>query len=283
MAFNGVNMPPYAPQSYLLMDDDVIIFEKKSLERLYRKYNRRKYIHPDPLEFIYKYESDSDREVVGLIASSLAYGRVSHILKSVSHVLSVLGPSPARHVRKVSARSLSYSFRGFKHRFTTDRNMTDLLVGIKRILSDYGSLKSCFLSFYDDTQRDYLASITGFTGVLTADMSYNCFLAPSPSAGSACKRMNLYLRWMVRKDDVDPGCWRELPHSKLVVPLDVHMFNIANTLCLTSRKSADIATAMEVTEAFRKINPNDPVKYDFSLTRTGIRKNNLKNRKTPHL
>jgi len=256
------------------MKQDEIVFEKRTLEKLYRTYNRRKYIHPDPLEFIYNYEYDADREVVGLIASSLAYGRVSQILKSVSSVLSVLGPSPARYVRITSARSLSTSLSDFKHRFTTGKNMSDLLIGVKSILNDYGSLKSCFISCYDESQQNYIESITGFSEVLTKDMSYSCFLAPSPCNGSACKRMNLFLRWMVRSDEVDPGCWRELPKSKLIVPLDVHMYNVAFDLGLTSRKQADMTTALEITQAMKSINPNDPVKYDFALTRFGIRRNN---------
>jgi uncharacterized protein (TIGR02757 family) len=98
------------------------------------------------------------------------------------------------------------------------------------------------------------------------------FLIPTPDRGSACKRLNLFLRWMVRRDDVDPGGWDGVPPSKLVVPLDIHMHRIALTLGLTERKQADLRTAIEITEAFRKLSPSDPVRYDFVLTRFGIRK-----------
>lgn len=96
-------------------------------------------------------------------------------------------------------------------------------------------------------------------------------LLPAPAKGSACKRLNLYLRWMVRKDNVDPGGWDGIPASRLVVPLDVHMHRISSSLGLTARKAADIKTAIEITRAFRKISPEDPVRYDFCLTRLGIR------------
>ena len=96
--------------------------------------------------------------------------------------------------------------------------------------------------------------------------------APSPERGSACKRINLFLRWMVRKDRVDPGGWDKVPRSMLIIPLDTHMYHICTGLNMTCRKSADMTTAVEITEAFRKIAPEDPVRYDFSLTRLGIRK-----------
>ncbi len=95
-------------------------------------------------------------------------------------------------------------------------------------------------------------------------------LVPSPEKGSACKRLLLYLKWMIRKDDVDPGGWN-LDPSKLVVPLDTHMYYITSKLGFTNRKSADLKTALEVTDVFKKISPNDPTKYDFALTRLGIK------------
>jgi len=96
------------------------------------------------------------------------------------------------------------------------------------------------------------------------------FLIPAPSKGSACKRLNLFLRWMVRQDEVDPGGWDLIPPSKLVVPLDTHMHRIGLLLSFTNRKQADLQTALEITDAFRKVAPHDPVKYDFVLTRLGI-------------
>ncbi|MFC1474950.1 TIGR02757 family protein, partial [bacterium] len=98
----------------------------------------------------------------------------------------------------------------------------------------------------------------------------SCYLTPAPRRGSACKRMNLFLRWMVRRDDVDPGPWTDVPASKLVVPLDTHMHRISSGMGLTSRKQADLKTAIEITDAFRAISPEDPVRYDFALTRLGI-------------
>jgi len=96
-------------------------------------------------------------------------------------------------------------------------------------------------------------------------------LLPLPRLGSACKRLNLFLRWMIRKDDVDPGGWENIPLSKLIIPLDTHMHKIGILTGLTSRKQANMRTAFEITDGFKKLVPEDPVKYDFSLTRIGIR------------
>ena len=97
-------------------------------------------------------------------------------------------------------------------------------------------------------------------------------LLPSPSAGSACKRLNLFLRWMVRQDNVDPGGWDSVSPAKLIIPLDTHMHRIGRRLGLTPRRQADLRTAIEITEGFRGICPSDPVRYDFALTRLGIRR-----------
>ncbi|MCJ7774009.1 MAG: DUF2400 domain-containing protein, partial [Desulfobacterales bacterium] len=96
-------------------------------------------------------------------------------------------------------------------------------------------------------------------------------LVAHPQKGSACKRMNLFLRWMVRQDAVDPGGWDDVSPSKLVIPLDTHMYRIGLRLGFTTRKQMDMHTAIEITKGFQKVIPDDPVKYDFSLTRFGIR------------
>ncbi len=147
-----------------------------------------------------------------------------------------------------------------------------MLFGIKRVIEEYGSIQECFLKGFNPRHENVLGGAT----VLVSELS-SVFqarprsLLPSPVAGSACKRLNLFLRWMVRNDDVDPGGWDEVAPSKLIIPMDVHMGRICRTLKLTSRKQSDMKAALEVTEAFRKIEPDDPVRYDFCLTRLGIR------------
>lgn len=242
---------------------------KDYLEELYSIYNKRQFVHPDPLEFLYGYPDPSDREIVGLIASSLAYGRVTQILKSVKLVLSHL-PEPKKDLLKMDYEAIKQRFKDFKHRFTTGEDLTNLLWGIRKVVDEYQSLGEAFRSLYNPNDTTFVLAVARFVQLIREKGGFDAnFLLPSPENGSACKRLFLFLRWMVRCDEVDPGGW-QLPTSKLIVPLDTHMFQIAKRLGFTCRKQADIKTAMEITEAFKKISPDDPVRYDFCLTRFGI-------------
>ncbi|MEW6535351.1 MAG: TIGR02757 family protein [Candidatus Auribacterota bacterium] len=240
------------------------------LDNLYTELNRREYVHPDPLEVLYEYPDVRDMEIAGLIASCLAYGRVTQILISVRKVLGMLGSSPYSFLLETDTRTIAHMARGFKHRFTTDGELFSFLSGIKNILHQYGSLEHCFLSYYTESDDTILPALTGFVRSIRGDGGRYNSLLPDPSLNSACKRLMLYLRWMARHDAVDPGGWH-IPTGKLIIPLDVHMHRISTLLGLTARKQADMRTALEITGAFKSVNTNDPVKYDFALTRLGIR------------
>lgn len=244
---------------------------KAPLERLYAWYNRRAFAHPDPVELLYGYPDVRDREIAALVASSLAYGRVAQIVRSVAMVLDKMR-SPAAFLAAASVGTLRRSFAGFRHRFTSGDDLANMLLGTKRVIARYGCLHSCFASLLEEGDEDVTPALGRFVEELRAAGGGNGkHLLPSPGKGSACKRLNLFLRWMVRKDEIDPGGWSGVPKSKLIVPLDTHMHRISVALRLTRRKQANLATALEVTAAFRSIAPEDPVRYDFALTRLGIR------------
>jgi len=241
------------------------------LEEIYAKYNRRDLVHPDPLEFLYNYPDVRDREIVGLIASSLAYGRVAQILKSVSRVLDVMDKSPRDFIEENSPAKIHKAFEKFKHRFTTGVDLSSMLVGVRHAIKEFGSLEDSFVAGVSKGDESYAAALAKFSRALCGDSSACKFtILSSPEKGSACKRLNLYLRWMVRSDNVDPGGWKKLSASKLIVPLDTHMFKIGKWLKFTQRKQANMKTALEITSGFRNVCPSDPVKYDFALTRFGI-------------
>jgi uncharacterized protein (TIGR02757 family) len=238
------------------------------LERLYGIYNRACYIDPDPLLFLHRYRRVEDREIAGLIASSLAFGRVAHIIRSVEGVLAVLGPSPRAYLESATPADLNAAFSDFKHRYATGRDLVQLLLGVQRVAARHGSLNQCFTAFLKPTDTTVISALTGFVEALECGDNY---LAPSPAKGSACKRLHLFLRWMVRKDAVDPGGWTGIAPRQLVIPLDTHMARISRSHGLTRRKAANALMALEITARFRKWAPDDPVKYDFTLTRFGIR------------
>ena len=241
------------------------------LNDYYRRYNRREFVHPDPLEFLYDYENIRDREIAGLIASSLAYGRVSQILNSVASILDRM-PSPYEFLMSSSKKSLEKMFCDFKHRFTTGDELANLLYGVKRAIETQDSVENCFMAGFSPDDETVIPALCNFVDSIETFSGRSFYrLLPHPCRGSACKRLNLFLRWMVREDDVDPGGWYNISPSRLVVPLDTHLYRISKSLGLTKRNSADLASALEITEAFREIAPDDPVKFDFALTRQGIR------------
>ena len=243
---------------------------KSFLEGLYYVYQRRELINPDPLHFLYEYHDIRDLEIVGLVASSLAYGRVGQIMKSVEAVLSCLGDEPHKFLMDTETASIVPP--RFKHRFTTGEDMNNLLVNIREVLREYGSLEGFLGECLKVSGGNIFSGLDEFSGRLSRGRKEGAFpLVTAPCDGSACKRLFLFLKWLVRCDDVDPGGWEVLSPSELIVPTDTHMHKIGQKLGFTMRKSGDLRTAVEITEGFREICPEDPAKYDFVLTRFGIR------------
>jgi len=242
-----------------------------ALERLYRRYTRRKYVHPDPLEFLYAYSNPENREIAGLIASALAFGQVQQILASVGTVLERLG-KPRRALMQAGLYDFQSMFADFTHRWADGSELAGLLWGARNVIERHGSLKACFESALEADHETVHPALCRFTEELVESEGchYNSLL-PCPSRGSASKRLHLFLRWMVRRDRVDPGGWDGVPCSKLLMPMDVHMHRIARRFGMTDRSGADLKTAWEVTCEFRRLAPDDPVKYDFALSRLGIR------------
>jgi len=206
-----------------------------------------------------------------MIASALAYGKVEQILVSVRRVLDVMGESPAGYLAATAPSGLGRGLKGFKHRFTTADDMKQLMSGMRRVIKEHGSLNSCFVGHMDSGDETVLQAACGFADEVKGGKGSCEFLVPEVGKGSACKRLNLFLRWMVRDDDVDPGGWTGVPAAKLIVPLDTHMFKAGHLLGFTVRKAADMKAALEITSGFARIAPADPVRYDFALTRQPIR------------
>ena len=242
-----------------------------TLEQIYRQYHQRAYVHPDPIEFLYAWEDVKEREIVGLVASCLAYGRVAQILKSVSAVLEKIGPSPHRFVTRGTLKSMQLAFSGFRHRFADGDQMAALLYGAGRVIRQFGSLENGLAAGLTPNRDNLPSALTHLFRQLTRGRRSPGHLLPDPGKTSACKRLHLYLRWMVRADQVDPGGWRCVAPSDLIVPLDTHMHTIGRRLGFTNKLQADMRTALEITAGFRVICAEDPIRFDFSLTRLGIR------------
>ena len=251
---------------------------KKLFEGLYRRYNHRELIKPDPLQFVYQYNSPSDMEIVAFLSAALAYGRVEQIEKSLTNLFARMGKSPYAFVQGFD-KAKRERLNNFKHRFTTGEDIADLLTLFKQVLKRYGSIQSFFVVGFNPNDKNIIPALAKFCDSLwkmykkdhNGQPSVGLkFLLAGPAGGSACKRLNLFLRWMVRKDDVDPGLWKSVDKAKLIVPVDVHIGRLCRILGFHNHKTISLASAIEITESFAQIEPSDPVKYDFALSRIGI-------------
>jgi uncharacterized protein (TIGR02757 family) len=253
------------------------------LENLYASRSLR-HLENDPLSFCHRYADSLDQEIVGLVASSFAYGKVASIKRSVEVILGELKPSPTAFIEGFNPLSSPKPLAGFKHRFNDAEDLCALFLAIKNMIDQAGSIGAFFMRSYDNQAEDLTTCLIDFTSkILHMDYSSifgsecipadSCFpfLFPSPASGSACKRLCMWLRWMVRPaDGIDLGLWKDIPPAKLVIPVDAHIQRISKLLGLTSRRNADWRMAQQITAALKVFDPEDPVKYDFSLCHIGI-------------
>ncbi len=245
--------------------------DRRRLDALYTEWNHPEFISPDPLETLTAYLKIPDREVAGLLAAAMAYGRVNALLVPLKRILEVMGGSPLAYVCERRESEIAKDLEGIVHRFARPGHFAALLAGAGGTIRSHGSLEAAFLQGYCQN-KDVVDGLKSLTLIIReraeADPGH---LLPDPEKGSACKRLLLFLRWMVRRDSVDPGGWDSVKPSHLLLPLDTWTYRIAIKARWTERKSADMKTVREVTSALSILNPDDPIRYDFALSRFGIR------------
>ncbi|MDY0384212.1 MAG: TIGR02757 family protein [Geobacter sp.] len=256
---------------------------KATLEALYTGRSLR-HLANDPLSFCHRYADPADREVTALIAAVFAYGSVAVIKGSLERIFDQLGRSPARFVDRFEPLRQSEAFAGFKHRFNSADDLRALLWAIRQMRQQAGSIERFFARFHDPRAETVEAGLNGFSAAvlhldyrtvfgptgLDADSSFR-FLFPAPAGGSACKRSCMFLRWVARPaDGIDLGLWTTVRPSQLVIPVDRHIERIGRLLGLTTRRTPDWRMALEITAGLRRLAPDDPIRYDFSICHLGI-------------
>jgi uncharacterized protein (TIGR02757 family) len=253
---------------------------RPALDRLYEGFN-----YPDsaidPIQIVRRFTRPDDREVVGFLAASLAFGRVFSVIQSIERVLAIAGPRPAAYVRRFDAVPGRRAFEGVVHRWIRGVDLVGLVVLMKQMLDRSGSLEGFFLEDYSAAADDVEAALDSFSQramALDLTPAYGRvprrpgvgYFFPRPSAGSGCKRLNLFLRWMVRRDALDLGVWSRVAPAKLIVPLDTHVIRVGRCLRLTRYVSPGWQMARDITASLRRLDPADPVKYDFALCHLGM-------------
>ena len=250
------------------------------LDALYHDYNREDSAS-DPIQKVRPFADPADREIAGFCAAALAFGRVASVLNSISVLFSTLGSSPAAFVHRFDPDAAPRAMRTMVHRWIRGDDLIALLWMVRQMLDRSGSIEGFFLAGLNPKDEDVGAALDSFSKrALALDMrrAYGrqprrpgvCYFFPRPSAGSACKRLNLFLRWMVRRDEVDLGVWKSVPASKLIVPLDTHVIRLGRCLRLTRYTSPGWRMAADITASLRALNPSDPVSFDFSLCHVGM-------------
>lgn len=261
---------------------------RSAVERVFRRHGREA-LASDPLLFPRRFRSPENREVAAFLSAALSYGNATAVRASLTRVFDWTGPHPARFVRGLTRRRGLDGLGGFRHRWTGADDLVRLGLILRRLLEEYGTLEAAFARGIvrgPGGRADLAASIERFRAAALRACPPDPagrhhgphpgprFFFPSPRT-SAAKRMAMFLRWVVRPghgldDGLDLGLWRRLEPRDLVVPLDTHMFRIARRLRLTVRKTPGWRAALDLTRGLRKLDPADPTKYDFALSRLGI-------------
>ena len=254
------------------------------LDALVERYHRPALLGTDPLAAVHAMRDPLDREIGGLFAALLAYGNVKQIRRSLAVLFAAMGDRPGLFVARFDHGAARAALAGFKHRFTDADDVLCLCQLLNRALDGGASLEPFFLRACRDDEPDLASAAGRFVDNLRAldfgphfdrdtmlgRASFK-HLLPHAAGGSACKRVHLWLRWMVRPaDGVDLGLWRGVPASRLLVPVDTHILRIARNLGFTRRATHSLAASREITAVLRAVRPEDPVLYDFALCRLGI-------------
>jgi uncharacterized protein (TIGR02757 family) len=249
---------------------------REPLERLYREFDYGARVARDAIEFPLRYPASDDREMVALLTACLAYGRVDLFGRALERVLRAMGPSPAAFVRDFDVRRDAEAFAGFVYRFNRPRDLVAFCVAGRELLGRHGTLQKCFDAGDADPTGPIGPALERFArAFLDADVrevfprgrpsrGYRHFF-PLPSGGGPCKRLHLFLRWMVRREPPDFGLWTSISPARLLMPIDTHVENMSRAIGLTRRRSRTWKMVEEITGRLALIDAADPVKYDFAL------------------
>lgn len=251
---------------------------KQKLDQHYKAFDKSQ-LMPDPLQFPHLFKNEKDIEVMAFIASVFAYGNVKQIINSLDKFLLVCNNKPYHFITNFSNQNTKPHF-SFIHRFYSSNDVIQFFQLLKIVYEEFGSLKKLFLRGYNPKDENLKNAVTNFNKYFLdkAQKEFKTlsrgivFMFPLPEKGSACKRINLFLRWMITKDDLDFGLWLEIPTSKLIIPVDTHIAKICKRLKLTKRKNVSWKMAEEITTNLKKYDADDPVKYDFAICHIGMRK-----------
>jgi len=244
------------------------------LDKKYLEYQKL-YSTDDPVWYLHNLARNRDIEIAGFFISCFSYGRIDLINKFTHDFLGKINNRIFEFTVNFEKKDAKY-FKNFYYRFNKKEDLVYLFISLKRAIIKFGSLKNLFLQNYSNNNLNIIPALNYFTEYLKERVPVKSkfhYLIPDSAKNSTCKRLNLFLRWMVRDDKIDLGIWgNEINKSKLIIPVDTHVYRVSRYLGLIDRKSCDMKFALELTEKLKEFDKKDPVKYDFALCHIGIDK-----------
>lgn len=251
---------------------------KNLLDELSTFYNRPEFIEHDPISLPHRYARKEDIEIAGFLSATISWGNRTTILKNGIRLMNLMNDQPFHFIKDAGKNDLSH-FKNFVHRTFNESDILFFIESLQNIYRNYSGLEAAFTEGFSENEKDVYLAILNFRKVFLSlpHLTRTEKHIANPSKGSTAKRINMFLRWMVRKDNcgVDFGIWNTISPSQLCCPLDVHSARSARKLGLLLRTQNDWKAVIELTDNLRIFDCKDPVKYDFALFGAGIDKSNV--------
>ena len=245
---------------------------KEYLDNLVKEYENPDFIKDDPVQFMHRFRDKKDIEIAAFIAAMFAYGKREAFIAKLNILFERMNNKPYEFLMNFDEKSKVVD--DIDYRFSTGIDLKQILLTLKLLYLEGSSLEKLFAYGWQQHKSvvGMLQTVVDyFYSRVTLPVTKGFYhLLPDPSKKSACKRLNMFLRWMVRKSVVDFGIWDFMPASELLIPLDVHVAKISRTLGLLKRKQNDYAAVKELTDKLKEFDPSDPVKYDFAMFGYGV-------------
>jgi len=243
------------------------------LEEKHDRYNRTSFIENDPVVIPHLFSKKEDIEIAGFLTAIIAWGQRPTIINNANKLIKWMGDSPHDFIINAQSADLK-TFENFTHRTFNGIDCVYFIKSLQNIYKNHGGLETIIKKFTNKDDKNLKNAIMGFRSIFF-ELPYPARTLKhfaDPSANSAAKRLNMFLRWMVRKDDrgVDFGIWDRIKMSQLCCPLDIHSGTVARKLGLLQRKQDDWKAVIELTGELRRLDSTDPVKYDFALFGLGV-------------
>ena len=239
---------------------------KEALDKLVKEYETKEFIKDDPVQIPHRFENEEDITISAFVTSCFAYGNRKVFIQKLKELFDMINNEPHKFVLNFEPKKIS----SFNYRFSKECDVIAFFAKLHELYKSGKNLKTLFQENYHSDIKSMLQAICDYF-YCGCDLTQGyCHLIPNPQKGCAMKRINMFLRWMVRKPPVDFGLWNFIPQSELLIPFDTHVARMSRTLGLLKRNSNDFKAVTELTSCLKQFDTNDPVKYDFALFGYGV-------------